>query len=70
MNLQARQNLRVLQVLRSLNAQPMTTLGCLRAALKAIVPGTPFALQVEHDQQVSLCPDYIRMIDDYLILGQ
>lgn len=43
-------------VIRSLNSQPMTTLERLRAALKAIAPGTPFVLQVQRDGKLVYVP--------------
>jgi serine protease Do len=43
-------------VIRSLNTQPMTTLERLRAALKAIAPGTPFVLQVQRDSKLVYVP--------------
>jgi serine protease Do len=43
-------------VIRSLNTQPMTTLERLRAALKAIAPGTPFVLQVQRDGKLVYVP--------------
>jgi serine protease Do len=43
-------------VIRSLNTQPMTTLERLRAALKAISPGTPFVLQIQRDSKLMYVP--------------
>jgi serine protease Do len=43
-------------VIRSLNTQPMTTLDRLRAALKAITPGTPFVLQIQRDGKLLYVP--------------
>jgi len=43
-------------VIRSLNTQPMTTLERLRAALKAIAPGTPFVLQIQRDGKLVFVP--------------
>lgn len=43
-------------VIRSLNTQPMTTLERLRAALKALVPGAPFVLQVQRDGRLIYVP--------------
>jgi len=39
-------------VIRTLNGQPMTTLDRLRAALKALPPGAPVALQIQRDQKL------------------
>jgi serine protease Do len=39
-------------VIRTLNGQPMTTLDRLRAAVKALPPGTPVVLQVQRDQRL------------------
>jgi len=39
-------------VIRTLNGQPMTTLGRLRSTLKALPPGTPVALQIQRDQKL------------------
>jgi len=39
-------------VIRTLNGQPMTTLERLRAALKALQPGAPVALQIQRDQRL------------------
>ncbi len=43
-------------VIRCLNTQPMTTLERLRAALKAIMPGTPFVLQIQRDSKLVYIP--------------
>ena len=39
-------------VIRTLNGQPMTTLDRLRAALKALQPGAPVALQIQREQRL------------------
>jgi serine protease Do len=39
-------------VIRTLNGRPMTTLDRLRAALKALPPGAPVALQIQRDQKL------------------
>ena len=39
-------------VIRTLNGQPMTTLDRLRAALKALPPGAPVALQIQRDERL------------------
>jgi serine protease Do len=39
-------------VIRTLNAQPMTTLDRLRAALKSLPAGAPVALQIQRDQKL------------------
>ena len=43
-------------VIRSLNTLPMTTLDRLRAALKAVTPGTPFVLQIQRDGKLVYVP--------------
>jgi serine protease Do len=39
-------------VIRTLNGEPMTTLDRLRAALKALTPGSSVALQIQRDQKL------------------
>jgi len=39
-------------VIRTLNGEPMTTLNRLRAALKALPPGAPVALQIQREQKL------------------
>jgi S1-C subfamily serine protease len=39
-------------VIRTLNGEPMTTLERLRAALKALPPGSAVALQIQRDERL------------------
>jgi len=45
-----------LDVIRSLNNQPMTTLDGLRSAIKAVAPGAPIVLQILRDDKLLYVP--------------